>query len=156
VIALANKLDKKVMKKIILILLVLVASTTATLVSCKKENKQSEKERVQSLLTSSKWFYQSLKNVTPGVIGKTETCFNEKRYWEFKADGTYADTWDLGSSGAFELSADGKTITLNQKKSGTITITKIDSNSFYFTIKFDGGAAYELVLNKKASTCTKA
>lgn len=134
------------MKKAIITLMLLVSVTTV-IISCKKDDKKSEKEKVTELLVGSKWYYEYTKD----RFGNIATdCFNENDYWEFKADGTSNEKFmDIGSD-TYTISEDGKTITLS---SGFIlSVTLIDQSKFKFLIVGEGETLYEINLSKTAGT----
>lgn len=137
------------MKKV-LFMLMFFAGIATTLTSCKKDDEKTEKEKTLELLTSGKWYYQSYK-ITGST--NTNTCFNASSYWEFKADGTFNETWDFGS-GPYAISEDGKTINATSgKNSYAITITAISNSNFSFTLS-NGKVSQEFVLAKTALTCS--
>lgn len=137
----------------------LFISTALVFTSCKKDEEQSEKERVTVLLTSGKWYYQSFN---------TSRCFNEDSYWEFKSDGSVIDTWNfegssrfLGSSRnlTYTVSEDGKSITListaanSSTNTYNLTITSINASELKFSINYSSGTSDNVVLAKTALDC---
>lgn len=135
------------MKKAIIILMLFV-SATSVITSCKKDDKKSEKERVTELLVSGKWYYQYIKDSYGNIA---IDCFNNKDYWEFKADGTCTEQFLANESGTYTLSDDGKTVTLS---SGLIiSVTSINQTEFKFTLsEKEGTEKYEIILSKTAGT----
>jgi len=100
------------------------------------------------LLTSQKWYYSKLKNPT----GES-TCFDATNFWEFKTDGSYKNkSYWTNESGTYEISEDGKTITLNSgSENWTISEISISKNTFSFTILYEAGAT-NFTLSKTAGT----
>ncbi|MRX45978.1 hypothetical protein [Pedobacter puniceum] len=91
------------MKKIQLLFLMLVTLTASlTFTSCKKDEEPSN----QTLLVK-KWYYKSY--VTSGY---STTAFYADDYWDFKANGTFEETWDWGD-GNYTLINDQKTISIS-------------------------------------------
>jgi hypothetical protein len=90
------------MKKIqLLFLLLITLVTSVTFTSCKKDEEPSN----QTLLVK-KWYYKSY--VTSGY---STTAFYADDYWEFKADGTFEETWDWGN-GTYTLTNNQNTISV--------------------------------------------
>ncbi|WP_304064770.1 hypothetical protein [Pedobacter glucosidilyticus] len=90
------------MKKIQLLFLLLVTLTTSiTFTSCKKDEEPSN----QTLLVK-KWYYKSFVRQ-----GYSTTAFYADDYWEFKADGTFEETWDWGN-GNYTLTNNQNTISI--------------------------------------------
>lgn len=135
------------------ILFMLFISTALVFTSCKKDEEQSEKERVTVLLTSGKWYYQSFN---------TSRCFNEDSYWEFKSDGSVIDTWGFEGNSrnlTYTVSEDGKSITListaanSSANTYNLTITSINASELKFSINYSSGTSDNVVLAKTALDC---
>lgn len=90
------------MKKIQLLFLMLATLTASlTFTSCKKDDGPDNKT-----LLVKKWYYKSY--VTSGY---STTAFYADDYWDFKANGTFEETWDWGN-GTYTLINDQKTISI--------------------------------------------
>lgn len=135
------------------ILFMLFISTALVFTSCKKDEEQSEKERVTVLLTSGKWYYQSFN---------TSRCFNEDSYWEFQSDGSVIDTWGFEGNSrnlTYTVSEDGKSITListaanSSANTYNLTITSINASELKFSINYSSGTSDNVVLAKTALDC---
>ncbi|WP_026902553.1 hypothetical protein [Pedobacter glucosidilyticus] len=91
------------MKKIQLLFLLLVTlATSVTFTSCKKDDGPDN----QTLLVK-KWYYKSYAS---GDFSTTSFYLDD--YWDFKANGTFEETWDWGD-GNYTLINDQKTISIS-------------------------------------------
>ena len=134
-----------------LFMMMLMLGIAATLTSCKKEEDptKTEKEKTIELLVTGKWYYQSYK--TTGA-SSGNTCFNGTHYWEFKADGTFDETYNF-SAGTYTVSEDGKTVTAKIAQNIiTITVGALTSNNFDFKLVFLGSSS-DIMLSKTALNC---
>jgi hypothetical protein len=108
------------MKKIQLLFLLLVTLTTSlTFTSCKKDEEPSN----QTLLVK-KWYYKSF--VTSGY---STTAFYSDDYWDFKANGTFEETWDWGN-GNYSLINDQKTIVISFPSDAVRALASVSSENF--------------------------
>ncbi|KHJ38836.1 hypothetical protein PBAC_09460 [Pedobacter glucosidilyticus] len=91
------------MKKIQLLFLMLATLTASlTFTSCKKDDGPDNKT-----LLVKKWYYKSFAN-----SNFSTTSFYADDYWDFKANGTFEETWDWGN-GNYTLINDQKTISIS-------------------------------------------
>ncbi|MNK98620.1 hypothetical protein D3C87_1189890 [compost metagenome] len=127
-------------------MLMFVTSISTVLTSCKKDEK-TDKEKATEFLTSGKWYYQSFKNGD-----YSQDCFTESDYWEFKADGNFEESTELGK-GTYTVNDDAKSFSVkisDQTYNGTIV--NIDDNSLKLTLSYEG-QTIEFTLAKTAKNC---
>lgn len=121
----------------------------AMVTSCGKD-KETEKERVQKLLTSGKWFYEKFEN---NKTDYEQDCFDNTDYWEFEANGNLEDNWDFGD-GTYTISEDGKTITATIGD-GTFTISNITITETDFSFNMSNSTYdFDFTLSKTAGSCS--
>lgn len=104
-----------------LLILMLFAVCATTFTACKKK----EATVAPNVSIVNKWYYNK--------VG-ANTSFSSAKYLEFKADGTYIDTNNLGT-GTYTISADNKTVILKVASTGTtLVISKLTGTelNFYF------------------------
>lgn len=101
-------------------MLMLMVGATTAITSCKKD-KKSEKEQNLEHLQSGKWYVQQMG---------TNTCYDERHFFEFKKDGTIAS---FDGPTTYTLSEDGKTLTI-AASAGTWEITEISSTKLTFKV----------------------
>ena len=140
-------------------LLLLFIGIIALVTSCKKENDD------KALLTSGKWYYQTIKNNRAG--GTLSSCRDDTNYIEFRADGTVSlntlymsDEHDHATiEGTYSLSADGKTITMdfdNFQWKATVHLLKNDYLRITLLLHYYHERTYEITMSHDKSHCPPA
>lgn len=134
-------------------MLVLTIGIATAITSCKKD-KETEKQRVEKLLVSGKWYWHAIAIIS-GSGNTTHSCFNANDYWEFKADGTWSERgwWNATTGNSYTVSADGKTVTLKFNTGAvTDTLFEINDEGFAFIGKNDN-VIY--AMSKTAGACSR-